>query len=332
MAIRVLMLTNMYPHEEDPSFGTFVYEQVRALRALGVAVDVLFVNGRASLWNYALGYPRLWRQLACVGYDLIHAHYVFAGLIARAQFGLPVVLSLHAPGQMPTYQGWLCRRLAPLVDETIVTTAEHKRLLGQQRAHVIPCGVGFDRFWPIPIDEARSELGWDRSRRAVLWIGDPRPEKRVDLAYESYTALRQLRNDADLYVISKVPHERVSTYMNAADVLLLTSDHEGSPTVVKEAMACNLPIVSTDVGDVADIIDGVAGCYLAEQTPEDLASKLDLALSFGKRTEGRKAITHLTTSEEAKTLIALYERVLSRGQRRGSRRRQRRTPGNGDAK
>jgi teichuronic acid biosynthesis glycosyltransferase TuaC len=310
--MRVLMLTNMYPHEQDRSFGTFVFEQVRALRALGVEVDVLFVNGRASRWNYLQGYVNLWRQLAHVRYDLIHAHYVFSGWIARAQLGLPVVISFHAPGQMHTYQGWLAKRLVPLVDAVIVTSADHKARLGYAGAYIIPCGVDFSLFAPQPRQEARAAVGWDTEAPVVAWVGDPRPEKRVDLAHATHEVLRASRPEVELRVVSKVPHERIPTYMNAADVLLLTSDHEGSPVVIKEAMACNLPIVSTDVGDVAEVIGGVEGCYLAKQTPEDLAAKVALALAFGQRTRGREAIAHLQTAEEAKRIVALYDQVLAR--------------------
>ncbi|NLG49426.1 MAG: glycosyltransferase family 4 protein [Chloroflexi bacterium] len=310
--MRVLMLTNMYPHEADRSFGTFVYEQVRALRALGVDIDVLFINGRASRLNYLAAYPRLWRQLRHVRYDLIHAHYVFSGMVARAQWGLPIVQSFHAPGQMHTYQGWLCRRLVPLVDAVIVTSEDHKARLGYEGAHIIPCGVDFELFAPRPQAEARAALGWDPERKVVLWVGDPRPEKRVDLAHATYEVLRRRRDDVDLRVVSKVPHDSVPTYMNAGDVLLLTSDHEGSPVVIKEAMACNLPIVATAVGDVPQVLAGVEGCYLAEQSPDDFAAKVELALALNGRTRGREAIQHLQTNVEAQTLVGLYEQVLAR--------------------
>jgi len=310
--MRVLMLTNMYPHEADASFGTFVFEQVRALRARGIEVDVLFVNGRSSRWRYAEGFFRLWRQLAHVRYDLIHAHYVFSGWIARAQIGLPVVVSYHAPGESETYQGWLCRRLAPIVDAVIVTSRDHKIRLGYDQAQIIPCGVDFELFQPELRDLARAKLGWDAQRKVVAWIGDPRPEKRVDLAYAAYEELRLLRTDTDLQVIHKVPHEQIPIYMNAADALVLTSDHEGSPVTIKEAMACNLPIVAPDVGDVAEVFGDTEGYYLAQQTPQDLAAKLDLALDLNHRTQGRQAIEHLQTSGEAKRLVALYEKVLSR--------------------
>ena len=318
--MRVLMLTNMYPHEQDRSFGTFVFEQVRALRAQGIEVDVLFVNGRASRWRYLEGYLRLWKQLRHVEYDLIHAHYVFSGLIARAQRRLPIVQSYHAPGQMETYQGWLAKRLAPLVDAVIVTSADHKARLGYAPAHVIPCGVDLELFVPRPRDEARAKLGWDPNRKVIAWIGDPRPEKRVDLAYAAFEVMRQRRDDLELRVITKVPHDQVPFYMSAADVLLLTSDHEGSPVTIKEAMACNLPIVSTAVGDVPDVIAGVEGCYLAEQTPEDLADKAEQALNLGGRTQGREAIRHLQTAGEASRIIALYQAVLAeRGAARAHR-------------
>ena len=310
--MRVLMITNMYPHEADASFGTFVYEQVRALRGLGVEVDVLFIDGRRSQLNYLGGYPRFWRQLAHVRYDLIHAHYVFSGLVARAQWRLPLVLSLHAPGQMETYQGWLCKRLAPRVDAVIVTSPDHKRRLGFPEAHIIPCGVDFELFEPLDQAEARKRVGWSPEGKVLAWIGDPRVEKRVDLAHVTGEALATLRDDVRLEIVSKVPHEMIPAYMNAADVLLLTSDHEGSPVVIKEAMACNLPIVSTDVGDVAQVIDGVEGCYLTSQDPQKMARKVSLALDRGARTTGRETIQHLSTRAEAERILALYQEVLAK--------------------
>jgi len=310
--MRVLVLTNMYPHDEDPAFGTFVREQVRALRGIGIDIDVLFVNGRASRWNYVAGYVRFWRKLAYVKYDLIHCHYVFSGWIARAQCRLPVVQSFHGAGEMMGYQGWLCRMLAPLVDAVIVTSPEHKADLGFAAAHIIPCGVDYGLFVPQPRETARAALGWDPSRKVVMWLGDPRPEKRLDLVEAAYKLLSQDRDDIDLQIVTGVAHNQVPIYMNAADLLVLPSDTEGSPVVIKEAMACNLPIVSTAVGDVPAVIDGVAGCYLTEQTPEDLAAKMALALSFGKRTRGREAIEHLQTREEASKIVALYEQVLAR--------------------
>jgi len=313
--MRILVLTNMYPHRADASFGTFVYEQVRALRSLGVDMDVLFVNGRASRWNYLWAIERLWHQIHVVHYDLIHAHYVFCGLIALMQRRLPIVQSFHGAGEMVGYQGRLCKWLAPRVDQVIVTSPGHKSQLGFAGAEIIPCGVDMQLFAPQPRDEARAALGWPLQAQIVLWLGDPRPEKRLDLVHAAYDHLRLRRPDTLLKVVSKVPHGTVPLYLNAADALILCSDTEGSPVVIKEAMACNLPIVSTAVGDVPAVIQGVEGCYLAEQTATDLAGKLELALAFPGRTTGRQAIQHLQTHGEARAILALYEQILARRSR-----------------
>jgi len=101
--MRVLVVTNMYPTPEMPFFGTFVNEQVEYLRKQGVEVDVFFVNGNKSALNYLWAFPRLWARLLTRRYDLNHAHYVFSGIIARAQLLYPVVLTHHGS---QVFQGW----------------------------------------------------------------------------------------------------------------------------------------------------------------------------------------------------------------------------------
>jgi len=301
----------MYPYDKDRSFGTFVYEQARALRALGVDIDVLFVNGRANRLNYLAGIGRMWWRMLRNKYDLIHAHYVFSGLIARLQLFLPVVVSFHGAGEMVGRQGQLCRRLAPLVDGCTVTSQDHKSKLGFESAHIIPCGVDMDLFKPMPQAAAREKLDWDPERRVMLYVGRISPEKRLDVIHGAYDLLKKRRDDLDLQIIAGVPHETIPTYMNAADAYVMASDLEGSPVVIKEAMACNLPIVSVAVGDVAEVIGGTEGCYVCEQTPEDMAAKVEQALSFGKRTDGREAIKHLQTAGEAEKILELYQNVLA---------------------
>ena len=144
----------------------------------------------------------------------------------------------------------------------------------------------------------------------MLWVGDPRPEKRLDLVHAAFALLAQRRPDVELKIVSRVPHADIPTYMSAAHVFILPSDHEGSPVVIKEAMACNLPIVAVDVGDVAQVIGGVAGCYLAERNAEDLADKLEQALAGGAASAGRAAIQHLQTSAEAQAILDMYNELV----------------------
>src|SRR5690349_105945 len=119
--MKILVVTNMYPTPEMPAFGTFVHDQVEALREAGLTVDVFLVNGRESKWNYLWGFLRFWRLLWGKRYDAIHAHYVLAGVVARAQWGHRVVLTHHGAELLghPRWQSWLSRIVTPLFDEVI---------------------------------------------------------------------------------------------------------------------------------------------------------------------------------------------------------------------
>ncbi|HXG41156.1 MAG TPA: glycosyltransferase [Dehalococcoidia bacterium] len=309
--MRILVVTNMYPQPGRPAFGVFVQEQVDSLRRLGLTVDVLFIDGRSSRLNYLWAYPRLWRALSRRRYDVVHAHYIFSGLVALAQRRCPVVLTHHGPEVFMTWQALLCRLFTRFFDQVIVVSEEMRERLGCPRAHVIPCGVDLGLFRPMPRQEARRALGLPPGRRLVLWAGEhSRPEKRWDLVQAAVGLLRCRRDDVELVLASGRPHSLVPLYMNACDVLLLVSDAEGSPMVVKEAMACNLPIVSTAVGDVPQVIGDTEGCYLCSQEPGDIAAKLEMALEFGGRTDGRRKVQHLELGAIARRVAAVYEEAV----------------------
>jgi glycosyltransferase involved in cell wall biosynthesis len=317
--MRVLVVTNMYPTPVAPAFGTFVYDQVRSLRRLGVEVDVFFVNGRVSTANYFWAFPRFWLFLRGRRYDVVHAHYVLAGIIARAQLTCPTVLTHHGPevlGQ-PRWQGPLCRLVTPLFDEVIYVSEETRRKLNDNDGWVIPCGVDLDLFRPAPRDEARARLKLPATRPLVLWAGEYwRPEKRFDLVKAAMARVKELMPDAELILLTKQPHDVVPDYMNACDVLILTSDLEGSPMVIKEAMACNLPIVSVRVGDVPEVVGGTPGCFLVERDPTAIAGRTTEVLRSPYRTDGRSRVAHLSQDEVAHRVLEVYERAVSRRNRR----------------
>ncbi|MFH1845473.1 MAG: glycosyltransferase [bacterium] len=310
--MRLLIVTNMYPTPEDMSFGTFVGEQVTALEKRGFEVDVLFINGRKNKLNYLWGVFRLWKKMLTRRYDLLHAHYVLAGVIARCQLLRPVVMSFHGAGEMEGWQGWLCRRVAPLVDGATVTSRRHHAHLGLKDARVVPCGADMDLFRPASQAEARQQLGLPLDGKLPIFVGDPRPEKRVPLIEEAVGRLTANDSSVRLIKASGVPHDQIPVWMNAADVLVLASDWEGSPVVIKEAMACNLPVVTVDVGDTAEVVDGVAGCWVAEQSAKDLADKISLALAFEGEPGGREAISKMSLDHTIDGVITLYEDVLHR--------------------
>ena len=310
--MRVLVVTNIYPTETMPAFGIYVYEQVQSLRRKGLDVDVLFINGKANTWNYALGAWQVLRQVRTAAYDIVHAHYVFSGILARLQFRYPLVVTFHGAGEMAGWVGWLCRVLAPWVDAFTVTSVEHAAQLGHPGARIVPCGIDLELFRPMPMREARQRLKLAEDKKLVLFAADLRPEKRIDVARAAIALLQQEDASVELVVVSGRPHEEIPLFMNACDVLVLTSDYEGSPQVIKEAMACNLPIVSVDVGDVAEVIGNTEGCFLCQRTPEDVADKLRRALTWGRRTGGRSAVEHLSLDRIADRIISIYHQVLAK--------------------
>lgn len=305
----VLVVTNMYPDEQNPDFGTFVQEQVEGLRKRGLHIDVLVVGGKRRKFSYIEGTRRFWRQIHAHRYDLVHAHYVFSGIVARLQCKYPLLVSFHGAAEMEGWVGLLCKLLAPLADAVTVTSPQHKAQLGRSDAYVVPCGVDLDLFVPMPKEQARQRLGLSPEKRLVLFVGILRPEKRLDVIQAAVDLLRRKDERVELVVATGQPHERIPLYMNACDVLALASDYEGSPVVIKEAMACNLPIVSVDVGDVAQVIGSMEGCYLCQRDPFDMAHKLELALDRGQRTDGRRTIQRLGLDSTLDSILHIYEEL-----------------------
>jgi len=306
---RVLVVTNMYPTPPAPMFGIFVAEQVDSLRRRGLDIDVLFVNGSAGRMAYARGFGMVRRASRAKSYDVIHAHYVFSGIMAMAQRHAPVLLTHHGIETQRSWTAPLCRWTARRVARNIATSRRVRDGLGMPGVDIVPCGVDLDLFRQVPLDEARSALGLPAQERLVLFAGVRRPEKRFDLVEASVLLLQSKMPGVRLVVADHEPHERMPLHMSACDVLILASEGEGSPMVIKEAMACNLPIVSVDVGDVAEVMSGVPGCYLVARTPYALAEGLARAIGFGGRTEGRAAVSSLSLDALAVRLEAIYRAV-----------------------
>lgn len=325
--MKVLMVTNMYPTPDNPAYGIFVKTQIASIASEGVEVDTLFINGKSSTFNYLRGIFQLHSYLRRKDYDLIHAHYGMSGIVARLQFRLPVLVSfcgddlLGTPSKLKGLTiksrivACFSQILSLVVDHSIVKSRQMLHALKFQRAKmnssIIPNGVDFAYFGPLPQAGMREELGLSPKKKYVLFPHTPyERRKRIDLAENAVSIFKQTsKEDVELIVLFHKGQEVVAKFMNAADCLLLTSDWEGSPNVVKEAMACNLPIVSVDCGDVKEVIEKTKGCYIADRDPIDIAKKLSLVLTSPFRTNGRDHIQHLEIHTIAKKIIDLYNQI-----------------------
>lgn len=316
--MKVLVLTNMYPTPEMPAFGIFIQRQVESLKAEGVEIDVLFVNGKKSKFNYLWALPRLWARLLTRRYDLIHSHYVQVNIAARLQLLYPLVITYHSGDSYIKWQRHLSHLINPLTDELIAVSEDTKKIGRLEGATVIPSGIDFESFKPSDQQEARRTLGLPRDKKLVLWAGArSRPEKRFDIVQQAMALLQERVPQAELVLATDVHPSTIPVYMNACDVLFLVSDKEGSPNVVKEAMACNVPVVSTPTGDVPDLIGNTEGCYICSQDPEDVARKLESAIRWGKRTDGREKVRHIEMGAMSRKIISVYEDLLGRKKGRG---------------
>jgi teichuronic acid biosynthesis glycosyltransferase TuaC len=330
--LRVLALTNMWPTTHAPAYGTFVASQMGSVADLGAQVHVLFVDGRSGSGAYTRGAHRI-RSLVRDGsrWDVVHAHTGHCAAIALLQRRVPVVISyvgydlygdLRRDGRPSTKSALemrLFRRLGWAAAATITKSKELEERLPKRlrrRNHVLPNGVDRSLFRPIPQVEARARLGWPQDELTVLFAADPRvPRKRYTLAHEASHRVSQELPDVRLRVCSGVSHEEVPLWMAAADVLLLTSLREGSPNVVKEALACDLPVVASAAGDVATLLEGVRHCHtlpVDAAVGEFSAALTDVLRRGHARSNGRARTSHLALEVVAAQLLDIYGSVSRR--------------------
>jgi teichuronic acid biosynthesis glycosyltransferase TuaC len=322
--LRVLFITSMWPDESRPHYGTFVQTQAQSLEGMGVGIDVVAIRGYVSPRAYVSSLPTILVRRHAVAYDLTHIHTGHAAAVATMVVKGPVVISyvggdvLGNPDERgittkSRIEASIFRQLARRAAATITKSAEMERTLPSSlwaRNHVIPNGVDLDAFAPRPRSDARRALGWDQTQPVVLFLGDPGdPRKNISLARDAMAKVQETVPDIRLHIGWGTPPSDIPRLMWASDALVFPSRSEGSPNVVKEAMAAALPIVATPVGDVSERLDGVAGCFVVRPDAHDFAEALKLALGSGRSTAAREAVQALSLPAVAKRVITVYERV-----------------------
>jgi glycosyltransferase involved in cell wall biosynthesis len=312
--MRVLAVTNYYPTPERPGDAPCIREQVETLRKLGIEVDVLQLDRTRRRSSYLqLAWRLFLSSFTRKRYDLIHAYYGYSGLLALLQRKSPVVVTFRGSDLLSRRNKVLGPLVAKWVDGVIVMSKEMQRVSGREDARIIPFGVDLNLFRPYPMEQAREDLGWALTDRLVLFPWDPeRREKRFDIVRAAVEFVQKEMGDVRLVTVWDQPPEIVVQYMNACNVLVLASDREGAPVTVREAIACDLPVVSVDVGDVSQVIGDIDGCYVCRQDPEDMAEKLRMVLQSGQRLGGSRAASALDVLHATQQVVDVYQGVLAK--------------------
>ena len=301
----------------------FVKSQEQSLIDSGVKVDHFLIS-EGGLGGYLRSISKLKDHLKKNTYELIHAHYTFCGWVAVLSFcRIPVVVSYmgsdvygtvdkngkRIPGSyFEIITGIL---LQPFVRRIIVKSKNLEQYVYlKKKSAVIPNGVDFENFKPRDKITARKKLGLSLDHQLICFLGNPKNlRKNIRLLRDSV----EIINNFNIKLICPYPvsSDLIPYYINSCDVLVLCSFLEGSPNVVKEAMASNCPIVATDVGDAKEIIGNTEGCYISSFDPNDMAEKITAALKLNAPTTGRDDVGHLEIKKIAERIIEVYQSCTS---------------------
>ena len=326
--MKILVLAS----DKGGKFVPFIEEQITALEALGIQVIRYGVTGK-GITGYLRELPALRRFISAERPDLIHAHYGLCGLLANLQRRVPVVTTYHGSDinkpsilrfskiaiRLSAYNIFVSKRNIAIAIRR--KGEEAKRLSGKYE--LLPCGINLPKPWSELQNKLVGQLTlnqWvhgvlSKDVKNVLFAGAfDNKVKDPELAKAVMNELEKKGAKANLIELKGYSRNQVNALMYNCDVLLMTSKSEGSPQVIKEALACGCPIVSVDVGDVAERTSGVEGCYIVQtREPKDIAQAVLQAIAYEGKTNGREKVIEMGLSNElvAKQLVEIYKSILA---------------------
>lgn len=318
--MNILHVTNMYPTPQKPYYGIFVERQVKSLQKKGVNCKVKCIGKGFG------GYKRILSNREEIDWaDLIHCHFGHTGSLALLWKLLkkkPIIVSYCGGdllGRVEINGKYSLKNKALVfsnsaisinVDCAIAQSWQLAEKVKSKMVRVVPYGVDIDIFRAINKEEAREKIGLkDYDGKVIFFMGQKdNPVKNFILLDK---ALKRLDFKFTCLSLGNITQEDVAYSMNAADVCVLSSLHEGSPNIVREAMACDRPIVSVGVGDVKDLIDPVTGCFIVRHDPDKMAASINRAISFGSvKARQRLLDLGLDTRCVAEKIISIYKELL----------------------
>lgn len=317
--MKVLYITNNYPTSNLPIFGIFVKEQISSINNLGVETDIFFINGREKgKKEYFLSIVRLRKHLKRNKYDIIHCHHSFSALIYMLTgrfFNRKNILSYQNP---PKYEGGKIQFLLlyTIFDRIIIKSLTNENKF--KKVIYLPNGVDTHFFQPYDKTESKKILNLDEKNKYIVFLDsyNLRIQKRVDRFNETIKILKEkyLLKNIESIILNNVERNLMPRYFASSEVHLLTSDFEGSPNSVKESLSCNIPVVSTPVGNVKEIIHNIKGCYISKTfDPEELAYLCYSALQI-ETFNGREIFLSkkLDIETVAQKLLSIYKSIITK--------------------
>jgi teichuronic acid biosynthesis glycosyltransferase TuaC len=304
--MRALIVTNMWPSPSAPALGSFVRDQVDALRELdGVEIEV-FAFPPAG---YAKAARELRRRHRRAEFDIVHAHFGLSAWPALGLRGARHAVTLHGTDLRHPRSKRITRAVLPFLDLIAAVSPELAREVPgagtRRQVAVLPCGVDLERFAPMPRDEARERLGLPRDEPCLLFPADPaRPSKRFDRA-------REVAAGARLIALGTVHPFEVPIYVNAADAVLVPSEQEGFGLAVLEALACDVPVLATPLGVHPTALDGIAGTLCAPYDRATWRAAVEPHLQHhDPRVEGRARAELWSARKMARRVLRAWGEVL----------------------
>lgn len=310
-----IILIGRYKKQFPRNLLPFIIEQGEAIRKCGVEVDYFAVEGKGSL-AYFTARKALMRKIKEFQPDLIHAHYGLSGITAVLQNNVPVVTTFHN-GETLSFSANILSSLFSLHTKFMVYVAQHiydlAYLKRKQNYVILPCGVDLHECVITDKEIARKELGFLPDKKYILFGGGfDNLRKNYPLLKEGIDLLK--RDDIEVLEMKGLSRLQISKILSACDLFALPTKSEGSPQALKEAMACNCPIVATDVADIKHLLGDLEGHYICSSAPKDVAEKVQKALSFNGRTKGRERIIELGLTNDlvAKKLVDIYQSIIKK--------------------
>lgn len=309
--LKVLFVSSANRGQVSP----IVQSQGNALEKAGVMIDYYGIRGK-GLPGYLKNITPLNKHIKINQYDIIHAHYSLSAITATLAGCRPIIVSLMG-GDVD-----LGRALNSLIrisnklfwSALIVKSKNIADRVGIKDCLIIPNGVDVSHFQPLDKDRSKGKLQWSKNKKCILFASNPnRKVKNYKLLEDAYRLLPH-STKVEIKTLENVPHSNIPMFMNASDVVVLPSFREGSPNVIKEAMACNRPIVATNVGDIAWLFGDMPGHFFTKFDPEDMAIQLMSALQFSEKygkTKGRNRIIHLGFDSESVSgqILSIYNAI-----------------------